>query len=291
MLRISALLVLAGWCAGLAQDFTDFKIEKVVTAGYRFTNGPAWSREGGLFFTDQPANHVLQWAPGHQPETYMDDAPGASGLAFDTQGRLYVCEPRERRLVRLDAKKRVQVIAEKYQGKRLNAPNEVVVRKDGNLYFTDPAFGYQEDSRELDYYGVYRVAGRGELDLVAKSTSRPHGIAMAPNGRILYVSDADLRTVRAYDLDRGGAASNERVFARGIQGVPAGLCVDEKGDVYVAARNLEVFAADGKHLKTIEFGIPPSNCAFGDGDLESLYVTAGPSIYRIRLNVKGALQY
>ena len=289
MLRIPALLAILA-LGGHSQDFTDIKIEKVVTAGYRYTTAPAWSREG-LFFADQPANHVIQWAPGHQPETYLDDAPGASGLAFDTQGRLYVSESRARRVVRVDQKKRVQTIAEKYQGKRLNAPNDLVVRKDGNVYFTDPAFGYQEDTRELDFYGVYRITPHGELDLVAKSSSRPHGIALAPNGRILYVSDSDLRTVRAYDLDRGGAASNERVFARGIQGVPSGLCVDEKGDLYAAAKNIEVYAADGKHLRTIEFGTRPSDCTFGDGDLQSLFVTAGPSIYRLRLDVKGALQY
>jgi sugar lactone lactonase YvrE len=292
MVRISALLMLAA-LGGLSQDFTDIKIEKVVTGTYRYTNAPAWSREGAgaLFFTDQPANVVVEWAPGGQPEKFLENAPGASGLAFDTQGRLYVCESRARRVVRVDQKKRVQTIAEKYQGKRLNAPDDLVVRKDGNVYFTDPAFGYQEDGRDLDFYGVYRITSRGEVDLVAKSGSRPRGIALAPNGRTLYVSDADLRTVRAYDLDRGGAASNERVFLRGIQGVPGGLCVDEKGNVYVAAKHVEVFSAEGKHLRTIEFQTPPSNCAFGDGDLQSLYVTAGPAIYRIRLNVKGASQY
>lgn len=268
---------------GLAQELPEFKIEKVLTGDYRYTSGVAWSREG-LFFADQPSNQIIVLAPGHQAETYLEDASGGAGMAFDTQGRLYVSESRARRVVRIDARKRVQTVAERYQGKRLNAPNGIVVRKDGNVYFTDPAFGYQQDSRELDFYGVFRITGRGELDLVAKSATRPHGIGLAPNGRILYVTDSDLRTVRAYELDRGGSASNERVFARGIDGVPNGLCVDEKGRVFVAARNLEVYGSDGKHLRSIELAVPPSDCSFDDEDMQSLYVTARASVYRVRLD-------
>jgi gluconolactonase len=245
-----------------------------------------------LLFSDQPANQIIHWTPGQKPEVFLDGAQGASGLSFDSQGRLYVCQGRAHRVIRIDQKKRIQSIAERYQGKRLNAPNAVVVRKDGNVYFTDPAFGYQEDNRELGFYGVYRVVPKsGEIDLIAKSATRPNGIGLAPNGRTLYVTDSDKRTVRAYDLDKPGSASNERTLVSGIEGVPRGLCVDEKGNLYVAARNVDVYSPEGKRLSSIEFSIPPSNCAFGDGDLESLYITAGPSIYRVRLNVKGAFQY
>jgi gluconolactonase len=290
MLR-TALLPMIALALG-AQDFSEIVIEKALTAGYRFTNGPAWSKEGYLLFSDQPRNRIIHWTPGRQPQIFLEDAQGASGLAFDAQGRLFVCQGRARRVIRIDQKKHIQPVAERYQGKRLNAPNDVIVRRDGNVYFTDPAFGYQEDNRELGFYGVYRVTPKGEVDLIAKSASRPNGVGLSPNGRTLYVSDSDRRTLRAYDLDRGGAASNERTFASGIEGVPRGLCVDEKNNVYVAARHLEVFNAEGKSLRRIELGeLPPSNCAFGDGDLMSLYVTAGPSVFRIRLNVKGAFQY
>lgn len=290
MVRTLALLL---WItpACLAQDFSDIKIEKVVAGKYRFLNGPAWSREGYLLFSDVPANHILRWTPGQKPETYLEEAQGASGIAFDEKGRVYICQGRARRLVRVDRKQRVEPLADKWQGKRLNAPANVVVRKDGNVYFTDPAFGYQQDNRNLDFYGVYRASIKGELELIARSATRPNGIALSPNGRTLYVSDSDQRTLRAYDLDRGGAASNERVLVTGIDGAPRGLCVDEKGNVYVAARNLAVYSAQGKLLRAIEFATPPSNCTFGDSDLESLYVTAGGSLYRVRLDVKGALQY
>ncbi len=290
MHRLAALM-LALPLAGMSQDFSEIKIEKAMAGAFRFLNGPVWSRDGSLLFTDQPSNQIIHWTPGQKPEVYLEGAQGASGLALDAQGRLYVCQGRARRVVRIDQKKRIQPIAERYQGKRFNAPNSVVVRKDGQVYFTDPAFGYQEDGRELGFYGVYHITPKGEIDLVAKSASRPNGVGLAPNGRTLYVSDSDKRNLRAYDLDKSGASSNERVLVSGIEGAPRGLCVDEKGNVYVSAKNMDVYAPDGKRLSRIEFPIPPSNCGFGDGDLESLYISAGASLYRVRLNVKGAFQY
>ena len=128
---------------------------------------------------------------------FRSNSNGASGNTFDAQGRLYTCESHLRRVTRADKKGKVEVIAEKYQGKRLNAPNDIVVRKDGQIYFTDPAFGNQEDSRELDFFGVYHISRRGELDLVAKPKGRPNGIALSPNGNILYVTNSDERNIRA----------------------------------------------------------------------------------------------
>jgi gluconolactonase len=289
MLRVAILTALAAVLGG-SQDFSNISIVKVLT-GYRFANSPVWSREGHWLFSDAPANHVLLATPGLKPEVFLDSVEGASGIAFDAQGRVYVCEGRGRRVVRVDKKKQVEPLAESFEGKRLNAPHDIAVRKDGNVYFTDPAFGYQQDHRELDFYGVYRVTPKGDLGLVAKSPSRPNGVALSPNGRTLYVSDSDKRAVRAYDLDKAGAASNERRFVGGIEGVPSGMCVDEKGNLYVTARNIGVYTAEGKRLQEIPFGTPAFSCGFGDPDLQSLYIASGPSVYRIRLNVKGAVQY
>lgn len=282
---VTILLVLS---AARAQDFSDVKIEKAF-AGYRFTEGPSWSHEGYLVFADLPANHLLKWVPGQKLEMLKQDSGGATGTAFDHEGRLYVCESRARRVSRIDKQGKAEVIAERWEGKRFNAPNDVVVRKDGNVWFTDPAFGAQADTRELDFHGVFRVTPKGVLELLAKTKTRPNGIALSANGRTLYVTNSDERNVRAWDLDKIGAASNERVVLSNIKGVPDGIRLDEKNNIYVAARGVTVYAPDGKIIREFEFAEKPSNVTFGDADLQSLFVTARTSVYRIRLNVKGAV--
>lgn len=273
-----------------AQVFKDLRIERVA-AGYKFTEGPVWSREGYLLFSDVPQELIVRWTPGKGASVFRERSNGANGNAFDPQGRLYSCESRTRRVVRMDRKGNIEVLAERYQGKRLNAPNDIVVRRDGHVYFTDPAFGAQQEGRELDFYGVYHITPKGELELVARPQGRPNGIALSPDGKILYVANSDERNVRAYDLDRQGRASNERIVVAGIEGVPDGMKVDEKGNLYVAARGIAIYTPQGKLITTIELPETPSNCAFGDPDFGALYVTARSSVYRIRLDVKGAVQY
>jgi gluconolactonase len=242
---------------------------------------------GFLIFSDIPNNKLMQFMSGEPASVFRENSNGANGNRFDAQGRLYTCESHTRRVTRTDKKGKVEVLAERWQGKRLNAPNDLAVRKEGDVYFTDPAFGNQQDTRELDFFGVYHISRKGELEVIAKPKGRPNGIALAPDGRTLYVSNSDERNVRAYDLDKSGAASKERILISGIEGVPDGICVDEKGDVYVAANQVLVFSAEGKPLGTISTEETPSNCAFGDPDLASLFITARTSVYRARLDVKG----
>jgi gluconolactonase len=166
-----------------------------------------------------------------------------------------------------------------------------VVRKDGHIYFTDPAFGDQADTRELTFYGVYHITPKGAMSLIAKPAGRPNGIAFSPNGRILYVDNSDDRNVRAYDVDRNGEVSNERVVVSNIEGAPDGMKVDEKGNLYITAKGVAVYSPEGKLLHTIDISETPANCAFGDPDFQTLYITARTSLYRIRLNVKGSVQY
>lgn len=272
-----------------AQNFTDIHVEKV-WAGGRFTEGPVWSHDGYMLWSDVPVDKIMKLS-SEGTSVYRENSNGANGNTFDAKGNLYTCESRTRRVVRTDKKGKIVVIAEKYQGKRLNAPNDIVVRKDGHIYFTDPAFGNQADGRELDFYGVYHISPKGEMDLVAKPAGRPNGIALSPNGRILYVANSDDRNVRAYDVDSKGAVSNERVLISNIEGVPDGIRTDEKGNIYVTCKGIAVYTPQGAMLKMIEIAETPANCAFGDSDLQTLYVTARTSVYRIKLDVKGSLQY
>lgn len=286
----AVLLTLACAFAACAQDFSKVTIEKV-DAGFRFTEGAVWSRGGFLLFSDVPNDQIRKLVPGERSSVFRSDSHGTNGNTYDAQGRLYSCESRTRRVVRTDKKGAIETLADKWEGKRLNAPNDIVVRKDGHIYFTDPAFGEQADHRELDFYGVYHITPKGVMSLIARPQGRPNGIALSPNGRILYVDNSDDRNVRAYDVDHNGEVSNERVVVSNIDGVPDGMKVDEKGNLYITAKGVAIYSPSGALLHTIELAERPANCAFGDPDLQTLYITARTSLYRARLNVKGALQY
>ncbi len=282
-----ALVLLCIALSLFAQDFSEVKLE-LTAKDYTFTEGPAWSPVADyLIFSDLPSDRLVKWAPGHQPETFRADAHGPSGNAFDAQGRLYTCETRSRRVTRTDKNGKIEVLAETWEGKRLNAPNGIVVSKSDHVYFTDPAFGEQQDHRELDFYGVYHIPPKGPMKLVAKWTTRPNGIALSPNGRVLYVSGSDDHNVRAYDIDREGDASNERVLVSKIQGIPGGMRVDEKGNLYVAANGVVVYHPDGKPAGAIAVRERASNCAFGYPDGMMFFITARGNVYRTRLDVKG----
>ena len=290
MTRLAPLAAAAASFALLAfaQDFSEVKIEQLVK-NLDYTEGPAWSaKDGYLIFSDTPADRLMQWVPGHEVAVFRDDAHGPAGNAFDADGRLYTCETRTRRVTRTDKKGAIEVLAERWDGKRLNAPNDIVVSRSGHAYFTDPAFGEQQDHRELDFYGVYHIPPKGPMKLVAKPAGRPNGIALSPNGRILYVVNSDERNVRAYDLDKNGDASNERVVLSGFKQVPGGIRTDEKSNLYVATGAIEIFDPEGKPLHTVEMHERVSNCGFGEPDLHTLFVTAAATIYRLRLDVKGA---
>jgi len=276
--------------AARTQDFSDIHVETIVR-DMHYADGPVWSLEGFLLFSDTVTDQIKKWTPGKGTTDFSSRAGGANGNTYDEQGRLYTCEFRERRVVRFGKNGKMDVLAARFGGKRLNAPNDVVVRRDGNVYFTDPAFGNQQDSRELDFYGVFRITPKGDLEPVAKWSTRPNGIALSANGRLLYVADSDTRSVRVFDLDRNGVASNERVFVQKVEGVPGGLRTDEKGNLYVASKYVSVYSPHGELLKDIRLAETPSNLAFGDPDFSTLYVTARNAVYRIRVGVKGALQY
>ena len=279
--------VLSG--AAAAQDFSNVKVERIAV-GLHYADGPAWSPDGFLTFSDTVTNKLHKFIPGKGDTEAAEIPGGPNGNAYDSLGRLYTCEFRERRITRTAKNGKVEVLAARFEGKRFNAPNDIAIRRDGHIYFTDPAFGNQQDSKELDFYGVFHITPKGEVEAVATWKTRPNGIALSPNGRILYVSDSDARVVRAFDLDRAGAASGERVVIEKIAGVPGGLRTDEKGNLWVAAKTVSVFSPQGQLITQLELSETPTNLTFGDPDLETLFITARTAVYRVRIGVKGSSQ-
>jgi len=284
-----------------------------VAGGFTWVEGPAWHRTGGyLLFSDIPNNAVFKWQEGVgvslflKPSGYTGTVPfqgrepGSNGLTFDAAGRLVLCEHGNRRISRVEEDGRKTTLVDRYEGKRLNSPNDLVFMSNGDLYFTDPPFGlpkaFDDPQKELDFSGVYRLSRSGTLMLLTKEVRAPNGIALSPNEKTLYVSNAEPNRAvwLAYDLRGDGTVGSGRVFfdatawTKTKKGVPDGMKVDRDGNLFAAGPGgIHIFTPDGRHLGSIETGVPTSNVAWGD-DGSVLYITADKAVYRIRLNTKGA---
>ncbi len=268
------------------QEQPNYESEKVVS-NLRFVDGIVWSRAGYLAVADVRQRKIFKIDGSAHPPVLKDNDGGASGLALDIQGRLYICESEARRVTRLDAKGQTETLADNYQGKKFNAPNDIVVRRDGHVYFTDPAFGSANDHRELDFYGVWHISPKGDLDVLAKWQTRPNGVALSADGKVLFVADSDRHAVVALDLEHG----NQRDVVTKVVGVPGGVKTDVDGRLYVAAKGVGVYSADGRLERTLLEGVRAVNCAFGEASTESLFIGARGDIFRVKPGVKGALQY
>ena len=269
-------------------------VEKVA-GGFEFTEGPVWVPDGYLLFSDIPASTIYRWTPGSvSAEVFRAPSGRSNGLTLDREGRLLACE-HDRRLSRTEEDGSVVSLVERYEGKLLNSPNDVVVRSDGCIYFTDPPYGLpqQEEGRELDFNGVYRLVPDGALTLLDDSFDRPNGLAFSPDERVLYVADSRRGHIRAFDVRADGTLSNGRVFAElrepGEQGVPDGMKVDMWGNVFCTGPGgIWVLDAAGEPLGVIRVPEVPANLAWGDDDLKTLYITARTGLYRMRVGTGGA---
>lgn len=265
-------------------------VEKVA-GGFGFVEGPVWSRDGYLVFSDIYNSRIQKLTPGKPAEILRNHSLAANGNAMDIEGRLYTAERDGRRIVRMAKDGKLTVLASTWQGKRLNSPNDLVVRKDGHVYFTDPASKAVLEAQELGFNGVYHISPSGKLSLITPKLDRPNGITLTPDGKTLYVADSAARKIFAFDLDDAGNASNQREFISSVDGAPDGLRVAANGNVYTSCRGICVYSPAAKLLRVIEFPEAPANCAFGGEDLQTLYVTARTSVYRVRIPDKGALLY
>jgi gluconolactonase len=265
-------------------------IERLAT-DFGFVEGPVWSKDGFLIFSDIYNSRIMKLAAPDRPAIYRNYTNSANGNTMDAEGRLYTCERDGRRVSRMEKDGRLTVIASEWQGKRLNSPNDVAVRRDGHIYFSDPASKAVLEPQEIGFNGLYHVTPQGVLSLITPKMKRPNGVAITPDGHTLYVADSEEKKILAYDLDADGNASRERVFISGIEGTPDGFRVAENGNLYIACKGIAVYSPAGKFVRMIEVPETPANCAFGDKDLRTLYVTARTSVYRIRIPDRGSLQY
>lgn len=275
-----AFCLLTAALAAAAQPASDGQIEKL-SGGHEFASTVAWSKDGYLLVGDAPASRITR-VDGKGKSIFHEGLP-ATGLAFDEAGRVYASDSRGRQLVRLDKKNKADVLAAAFEGKKLNGPSDVVVLKKDHIYFTDPAFGSADTAKELTHYGIYHVTSKGEISSVAKLSARPNGIAIAPDGKTLYATVADDRSILAWTLDKSGAATEQRVFASGIDGIPDGIDVAPDGRVFVAARELLIYSHEGKLLSTQPSPEKPVDVALGEADMNTVFIAAGGNVYRFRL--------
>src|SRR6266508_3491182 len=259
--------------------------------GFEFTEGPVWHPDGFFYFVDIRVSRLYRIAPGGTPEMVRENTGGGNGTTFDLQGRLLMCAGDSRQVTRIDSQGRVEVVAERYEGRRLNRPNDIVCRSDGSIYFTDPSLRVPIEQRELEA-GVYRIAPDGAVSLIA-NCEYPNGLAFTPDERTLYVANSRWTAyVHALELATDGTMVRRRIFADMSSdepdGVPDGMKVDAEGRVFCTGPGgTWVFAPDGTHLGIIRLPEIPANLAFGGPDLRTLFFTARTSIYSLRVKVPG----
>ena len=268
--------------------------ERLAT-GFQFTEGPVWHPKGFLLFSDIPAARIYAWRPDGRVSVWREGSGNSNGLTIGHDGRLLACEHGNRRVSITEGDDTVVTLADSYEGKRLNSPNDLVMGSDGSVYFTDPPYGIEPLPSEQPCNGVYRVRPDGAVERIFDDFDRPNGLAFSPDGSVFYVDDSRRRHVRAFDVQPDGTFTNSRVIAdmdHPQPGSPDGMKVDREGHLYVAgATGVWVFEPDGTHLGVIVTPERPSNCAWGDADGRSLYITARTSLYRVRVTVPGTPPY
>jgi len=274
----------------------DAKLE-TVASGFGFTEGPMWDAAGFLYVSDESLNKIFRVYPdGKKEEVIALGDP--DGNTFDPSHRLIDCASVLRALVEITPDGKYKILADHYEGKKFNSPNDVIVGPDGALYFTDPTLDLVAgEKQEIPFQGVYRLDESGNVRLLTKDLSQPNGLAFSPDGKRFYVDDSQQRNIRVYDVAPDGTLSNGRIFgdehpSGKHEGVPDGMRVDRSGNLFVVGpKGIWVWDDNGNHLGTIVLPEQPANLAWGDNDYRTMYITATTSVYRLRLKTKGFVPY
>jgi gluconolactonase len=263
-----------------------------LATGFVFTEGPLWHPDGFYYFVDVRSSVLYRIVPGRPAEVVREKTGGGNGTTFDLERRLILCEGNNRRVTRTSSDGRLDVLMDRFEGKRLNRPNDVVCRSDGSIYFTDPGLRVPLAERELPYAGVYRLMPNGSTSLVA-DFEYPNGLAFSADERLLYVANTRwAQYIHVLELDAAGRMVRRRIFADmssdETDGVPDGMKVDAEGHVFCTGPGgTWVFSREGKRLGIIRTPEVPANVAFGGPDLKTLFLTARTSVYTLRVKVPG----
>ena len=273
----------------------DAKLETVAT-GFGFTEGPVWDTAGFLYVSDEEINKIFRvYSDGHKEELLALGDP--DGSTFDRQNRLLDCASVLRAIIRISPDGTYTVLADHFEGKKFNSPNDVVIGPDDAIYFTDPTLDLPKgEKQEIPFQGVYRLDAKGEVRLLTKELSQPNGLAFSPDGKHFYVDDSEQRNVRVYDFVADSTLKNGRIFGEEPggehDGVPDGIKVDESGYLFVTGpKGIWVWNKEGRHIGTIVIPEQPANLNWGDKDYRTLYITATATVYRLRMKTRGFVPY
>ncbi len=267
-----------------------------MATGFGFTEGPVWDPHGFLYVSDEILNKIFRVYPDGHKETLIS-LGNPDGNTFDREFHLIDCASVLRAVIQVDPDGHYKVLADHYEGKKLNTPNDIVMGPDGALYFTNPNMDLTKDQKqEIPYQGVYRLDAQGGMQLLVKDMAQPNGLAFSPDGRKLYIDDSERKDIRVYDFLPGGKLANGREFGSEEggphEGVPDGMRVDRNGNLFVTGPlGVWVWDAEGNHLGTIVVPEQPANLAWGDADYRTLYITATKSVYKIRTRARGFIPY
>ena len=269
---------------------------KRLATGFGFTEGPVWDPHGFLYVSDETLNRIFRVYPDGHRETLIE-LGDPDGSTFDREFHLLNCASVLRAIIQVDPDGHYKVLADRYEGKRFNSPNDVVVGPDAAIYFTDPTLDLPKGQKqEIPFQGVYRLGARGEVRLLTRDLAQPNGLAFSPDGRKFYVDDSQRKDIRVYDFLPGGKLANGRLFGREEggphDGVPDGMRVDRNGNLFVVGPlGIWVWDAQGHHLGTIVVPEQPANLTWGGPGYRTLYITATTSVYKIRTRVRGFVPY
>jgi len=271
----------------------DRAILKKVVGGFQFTEGPLWMNNGALLFSDIPANTIYEWKPNDGLKVFLKPSGHSNGIALLENGSLAIAQ-QERTVSRIAASRKIEVAATEYNGKKLNAPNDLVVRRDGTIYFTDPAFGSKHGQPGQSINGVYRITRDNKIQFLTSAVPLPNGLAFSPDEKKLYVNDSRANDIWVFNVDNDGSLHNGSIFAKmrdlGAKfGSADGLKVDSRGNVFsTGPGGIWVYSPEGTLLDRISTPEYASNLAFGGKDYKTLFITATHDIYSIAVKYSGA---